>query len=101
MDLVTLDEVIAHLRLPPEPDDQYDIELKISAASAAIVRYLGDSVYVDSEGNVFEDVKIAALFLVGYLYRLRDEDESREFFSGYLPAPVITFLYPLRVPPLG
>jgi hypothetical protein len=105
--LVTDAEVIAHLRLDAVPADLTDIQLKIASASIAIVKYLGEgATFLDENGacvpaDVPEDIKIATLFLVGYLYRLRDEDRYKELQPGYLPTPVLSFLWPYRIPPLG
>jgi hypothetical protein len=105
--LITTDEAISRLRLEEDFLDIADLELTISAASKAIVKYLGEgATFLDEDGecvpaDVPEDIKIAALFLVGYMNRLRDEDQAGEFQPGYLPAPVLSFLWPYRTPPLG
>jgi hypothetical protein len=107
MVLITNQEAIDHLRLDDEPTDLDDLELKIAAASIAIVKYLGaGATFLDDTGeclpaDVPGDIKIAACILVGYLYRLRDEDREKEFHRGYLPDPVVSFLWPYRFPPLG
>lgn len=107
--LVTVDEAIEHLRLDPLGEDETnpDLELKIGAASLAIIKYLGEGAdFIDDEGeyapeDVPEDIKAACLLLTGYLYRLRDEDRDNEFARGYLPRPVMSLLYPYRIPTLG
>lgn len=108
MILLTNEEALEHLRISEAtPDDLDDIVLKMKAASLAIVKYLGEgATFLDEDGDcdpedVPEDIKTAALLLVGYLYRLRDEDRDKEFEKGYLPAPVVCFLWPHRIPPLG
>lgn len=114
--LVSLQEASDHLRRDTTDDDA-DLELKIKAASAAIITYLKTPSFADSSGEVPEDsngvgidipddVKIATLLLVGEFYRNRDGDQNgavdQQFYGyGYLPRPVVALLYPYRVPTLA
>ena len=113
MMLVSLEQARDHLR-SDSVDDSLDLELKIQAASAAVLAYLksGADAFLDTAGEVIVDsagdpvgvpfqVKAAVLLMVGYLYRQRDEDEGEEFEQGYLPRPVTALLYPLRTPALA
>lgn len=123
MMLVTLAEVQAHLRVDTDADAQ-DLQMKTMAASGAVMNYLKSSSpyeleldsngtplldssgrvipVEDSSGNKFVrwEVKAATLMMVGYLYRLRDDNEDA-FERGYLPMPVTALLYPLRHPALA
>lgn len=121
MDLITLQDAKAHLEMDHDDSDA-DIGRMVSEASAAVLNYLDGApigqpmrdeqgvvlrdtsdeiVYVrDSSGElaVRFEVQAATKLMVGYLFRLRDEDEKREFEMGYLPRPVTALLYPLRSP---
>lgn len=111
-DLVTLEQASDHLRRDTTDDDN-DLQLKISAASAAVLNYLkgGADDILDSDGQVPTDsdgepiapfeVKAATLLMVGYLYKDRDSDEDKAYEMGYLPKPVTALLYPLRKPALA
>ena len=105
--LVTDQEALDHLRLDADPPDIYDLQLKIAAASIAVLKYLGEgATFLDEDGecvptDVPGDIKIGTLFLIGYLYRLRDENKDGEFKPGFLPDPVLAFLWPYRTPPMG
>jgi hypothetical protein len=124
MNLVTLEEAKAHLQMDHDEDDLL-ISAQIAAASVAVLNYLkgwpigkpirneqgavildssGDPEYIyDSNGDlvVREEIKAATLFMVGHLYRLRDNNEENAFDRGYLPMPVTALLYPLRDPALA
>jgi hypothetical protein len=119
--LVSLQEARDHLRIDFYPDSDApdmndgteDLALKIYAASAMVLNYLGDSAssFLDSGGQVEQDsagnpivpfeVKAATLMMLGYLWRLRDGDPDKAYEHGYLPMPVISMLYPLRDPALS
>jgi hypothetical protein len=124
MMLVTLQQASDHVRRDTNADDA-DLTLKIHAASGAVLNYLkSGSPYelernssgvivedsagrpipvTDSNGDpvVLFEVRAAVLLMVGYLYRLRDDNEGKAFEPGYLPAPVTALLYPLRDPALA
>jgi len=121
MMLVSLQAASDHLRRDTTADDE-DLELKVHAASSAVLNYLksaspyepkrdssgkvirnsnGDIVpQTDSSGMpiVAYEVRAAVLLMVGYLYKNRDENADGAFEQGYLPKPVTALLYPLRVP---
>lgn len=121
MDLISLEEAKAHLQMDHDESDA-EIQRMIAEASAAVLNYLDGApigqpvrdeqgvvvrdtddevVYLrDSDDNLIVrfEVQAATKLLVGYLFRLRDEDERREFEMGYLPRPVTALLYPLRRP---
>lgn len=109
IELVTLAEAKAHLRVV-QSDEDLDITLRVQAASAAVINYLKDGadVFLDSSGLMIEDssgfpgvpdeVRLAVLYLVGVFYRDRDGQTVADWERGYLPAPVVSLLYPLRSP---
>lgn len=121
MNLVTVEEARIHLEIDTDAHDDW-LATWIPAASAMVRNYMksaslylqdedssgeplfdtnGDPVYViDTSGEpvVRFEVQAATKILLGYLFRQRDEDESREFEPGYLPRPVTAILYPLRMP---
>lgn len=109
--LVTLEAARLHLRRDSDdtgPDP--DLEGLIAGASAAVLGYLKSAAdaFLDTSGNVLVDssgtplvpdvVRSATLIMVGYLDRIRDSDGDEAFRPGYLPAPVMALLYPLRTP---
>lgn len=111
MDLVTIEEAARHLRLD-SPDDDLDLQLKIAAASGAVLTYLKSSVtawILDGELILDENdvpllpvqVKQATLLLLGYFYKDRDENADGAYEMGFLPKPVTALLYPLRDPALA
>lgn len=111
MMLVTLAQAKGHLRVDFNDEDN-DIELKIKAASAAVLNYLksGADSFLDSSGDVIEDsngpivpaeVQAATLQLVGYFWKYRDGTPAGAFQMGYLPPDVTALLYPLRDPALA
>lgn len=113
MKLVTLQQASDHLRRDTSDDDN-DLELKIEAASEAVMAYLksGADVFTDTAGEVPTDsagdplgvprwAQAATLIMLGYLYKLRDNNEDNAFAQGYLPAPVTALLYPHRDPALS
>jgi hypothetical protein len=92
-------------------DEDGILELYISAASRAVVRYLkgnaGELLSIDSPPNsppddlddVPEDIALAVIMLTGIIYRQPDGDDAKAFAEhGYLPRPVTALLYPLRDP---
>lgn len=121
MKYVTLSKLKDHLRIDYDDEDTL-LEGYIEAASAAVKNYLksaspfellrdaDDNPVIDSDGNpeyakdaddnrvISKTVQHATLFLVGYFYADRDNDEGKEFDMGYLPKPVMALLYPLRDP---
>lgn len=123
--LVTLAEAKAHLRVDHDLDDS-DIELKIVAASAAVLQYIGDTQYLfldtggefleltDTSTGTWEDVagsramqtaRQATLLLVGDWFRNREPTPAdvvdARFGYGYLPRAVVALLYPLRDPTIA
>lgn len=113
VDLVTIEQASDHLRRDTE-DDNADLQLKITAASMAVLDYLGEQAdFLDSAGDVPQDssgnptgvpevVQQATLLLVGEMYENRSGDQSAEIDSkygyGYLPPSVIALLYRRRDP---
>ena len=119
MMLVTLEDAKARLRIVHDAED-LDLEMMIQQASAAVMNYLGlpldyytatiassdsDSDLVSSDGTTTRtippEVELATLLLVGILARDRDGVEAKDWEHGYLPKPVMAFLYPLRDPVMG
>lgn len=120
--LVTLDQAKLHCRVDHDLDDD-DILIKIDAASAAVLAYIGDSQYLflDTGGEALEleadtstDVaglralhtaKQATLLLVGDFYRNREPTPAdmvpSNYGYGYLPRAVVALLYPLRDPTIA
>lgn len=110
--LVSLARTKQMLRVDHSDDDAL-LELLIGGASRAVQRYLkgqaGTVLSVDSPPDsppndlsvVNDDVQVAVIMLVGFLYRNPDNDLDGAFERGYLPAPVVTLLYPLRDPALA
>ncbi|WP_460640101.1 head-tail connector protein [Larkinella harenae] len=110
--LVSLQQASDHLRRDTTDDDS-DLELKIHAASAAVINYLkAGATFLDTSGGVPLDtsgnpvgvpyeVQAAVLLMLGVLYRDRDGQEMSQWELGYLPRPVMALLYPLRDPAMS
>ncbi|MEO8466249.1 MAG: head-tail connector protein [Gammaproteobacteria bacterium] len=109
--LVTLDEVKRRLQFNHDADDN-DLMLIIEGASAAVLNYLKvpHTAYDDSSGEVPVDlngtdvpaeVKNAVIMLTGILKRDPSGVNMAEWERGYLPAPVLALLYPLRDPAMS
>ena len=129
MDLVTLHQARAHLRLDEVdsaggPDDAW-LELFIPAASGLVRNYLKQDrnlyewerdshgviildshlepiIALDSAGDpaVRPEVKAATLIYLAYMYRDRDCMEMEKWQQGYPPMPIVGLLYQLRDPAL-
>lgn len=106
IELVTLEEVKAHLRIDYS-DEVLDADLqgKIAAATAAILDFIQGSreLIVDDQGELIEGeplarVKTATLIMVGVLNRVRNGEEETQYRQGYLPFSVTTLIYSLRSP---
>lgn len=108
--LVTLDQAKDHLRIDTDDGDA-DLELKVHAASGAVLNYLkssspyqldenGDPILVDGAPVTKFEVYAATCLMLGYLNRDRDDDSDKAYEQGYLPKPVTALLYPLRDPAL-
>lgn len=115
--LVTLQQARDHLRSDSDADDA-DLTLKIEAASAAVLDYLGEFVPRDSQGDPVTDsqgeivgvkeraltrMKLATLVAVAYFYRERDGSQEHavptQWGYGYaLPQGATALLYSLRKP---
>jgi hypothetical protein len=115
--LVTLDQAKAHLHIVEDDSQDDDITLRIHAASAVVLDYLGDAAYTftDTSGEPLEDssgplpvpyqVQMATLLMVGEFYRNREpattDPVDAKYGYGYLPRSVIALLYPLRTPTIA
>ena len=121
MNFVTLDQVKEHLRIDGNTDDTA-LDMYILAASSSVKNYLKSaSPYAlvldedfnpvfDADGNpeyekdidgnrvISTVVQKATLLMTGYLYLRRDNDDEKDYETGYLPRPVTALLYPLRDP---
>ena len=116
--LVTLDQAKAHLRVQHDDEDD-DITLKIEAASAAVLDYIGDAQYLflDTGGDDLDLLdtsgdqaglraqhlaRQATLMLLGEFFRNREPAATdvvdAKFGYGYLPRAVVALLNSLRTP---
>lgn len=127
MNLITLDEAKAHLRIDYDDDDS-DIERKLQEASAAVLTYLDGAPIGqpkrDEQGEILRtpegevdylrdgdelvvryEIKAAVKLLLGELYKNREGEQDGEIPSqwgyGYLPRSVVSLLYPLRHPSMA
>jgi hypothetical protein len=120
-DLVTLDEAKLHCRLDHDFDDDA-MAIYISAASSAVLEYIGDRQYwfLDTGGDELDledttaDVagarakqvcRQATLLLIDDFYRNKSPTPSdvvdSRFGYGYLPRAIVALLYPLRDPTIS
>lgn len=103
--LVTVEQFKARARIDHDIED-VDLGLLIEGASGAILDYLklDPHHYDDSFGDpvdVEPQVQNAVLLLAGILSKDRDGTSMKDWEPGYLPAPVMALLYPLRDPALA
>ena len=119
MKLITREQAREHLR-SDDTDDDADLDLKIEAASAAVLRYVTASRWeperdedglpvLDADGNetpaldgdgkkmVRTELKMGTLLMVAYLYNERD-GSNKNGDPHFLPAGVTAILYDLRKP---
>jgi hypothetical protein len=101
---VTLEQAKLHLRIDDDYGDS-DLQLKISAGSAALLAYIQgsrDKVVSDDgeliEGDELERMRTALLVLLGYLDRNRGGEEEEKLKHGELPFSVSMLVYDLRRP---
>ena len=90
---VTLEEVKHHLRYDDDANDTTLI-MYIKAAESAIGRYITEE--IPAEGT--DGIKVAALMLIGYFDENRNAGKDTPTNGNYLPAPVVSMLYPYRKP---
>lgn len=118
--LVTLEQAKEHLRVDHTLDDA-DIDLKMQAASAVVLQYIGDAQYLfldtggdllalDTSTSALEDVtglrvqrtaQQATLLLLGDMYRHRGAHEITSAPGTDLPIAVAALLRPYRTPTLA
>lgn len=107
--LVTIQQVKQALRIDENDDDEI-LTLMISAASRRVIQHLKAQAQVlldlDSGGDpvsagVPDEVALATIMLVGYLFKNLDQDPEGDFHLGKLPLPVKSILYMLRDPALA
>lgn len=98
MALTTLSEVKDALVVDSTDDDAL-LGLLMDAASEAVVNYL--KVDAGSLDPVPAVVKVATIMLTAFLYNNRNHNPDETFRPGYLPAPVVSLLYPLRDPSIA
>lgn len=114
-DLVTLKQARDQLRMEAGGDDE-DLQLKITAASEMVLRYLGKGAdaFLQEDGTVATDaqgkpqgipatVQLATLVTVNYLVRERDGSQKNavdpQHGYGYaLPKSAVSMLYSMRRP---
>lgn len=113
--LVTLEEAVAHLKLPSiltlsaDDPDRDDLELKIEAATDLVLTYIwrDDDDWVDTMiawtgTTVPRQIKAAILVQLGELYRFRGDDiadtagPTRQ--HGFLSPQVTAYLHRYRDP---
>lgn len=118
--IVALEEAKAHLRVTEDSEDGYIAGL-CAAASAAVLRYIGDnaSSFLDTSGeaspildssdlivsyDIPADIRHASLILIGEWFKNREAEQDgavdSQYGYGYLPRPVVALLYPYRTPVL-
>ena len=93
--LLTLNEIKQHLRYD-EDDDSNDLVLTgyIMAAEAAIKNFIRSDIDV----NTKDDIKIAAMLLVGFFDLYRNAEVTTNHNPNYMPYPVLYLLTQYRQP---
>jgi uncharacterized phage protein (predicted DNA packaging) len=101
IDYTTLEATKSALRIDHDDDDA-NLSLLITASTRMVASYL-KAAAPDPEflSEVSEEIQVATIMLVGYLYANPDSNPDKAFDPGYLPAPVQSILYPLRTPTLS
>ena len=96
-DIVTLEEVKAHVEVDHDLDDDL-LDEKRLAAEAAVIDYLeNDELAYGAESA--PQVREAVLQLVATLYRYRDDPTmDNKILHGFLPFSVTMLIYRLRDP---
>jgi Phage gp6-like head-tail connector protein len=109
IELATLDDTKKALNIWENDDDEI-LALYLKAASKAVTNYLKGQVFkvigdIGPDGQpiglVPEEVQLATIMMVGFVYRDPDGNDSKEWDRGYLPRPVTALLYPLRDPAIN
>jgi hypothetical protein len=109
--LVTLDQFVAHAKLPPPPaGGDADLQAKIDAASEWVCHHIADR-YPDDPAWVTTiegwtpatappRIRLAVLELTSYLVRYLGDDSGTDqpVTLGYLPIPVSNLLAEYRAP---
>jgi len=107
--LVSLARAKSHLRITGTDDDS-DVELKLKAASRAVLRYIdSDQDFLDTFGEpdeesdgvalgIPDDIQAATLLLLGDLYKEREGVNASQWEHGFLPVAVVSLLYSYRTP---
>src|SRR5262245_18451710 len=108
--LVTMNEGIAHLRLPdPGSPEDSDLQAKLDAAEAIVLNYIertsdpdwSDEIASWDETTVLMGIKQAILIHFGELYRFRGDDAAAEASKpdhGFLSRSVVSLLHRYRDP---
>lgn len=113
MKLVTRAQARAQLMSDTDADDTH-LELLIESASRFVMNYVNVNIddFTDSAGepysfdtsgdplNIPRDIQLATLYLIGWFYRNRDNDEGQEW-SGFMPAPARVLLSAYHDPTLA
>ncbi|KFI30965.1 hypothetical protein CG51_05845 [Haematobacter missouriensis] len=96
-DLVTVDEAKALLQILHNEDDA-SIGLLVSAVSDRLLEYVKAT---ETPDPIPPEMKVAAIFWVGLLYKTPDSDPDGLMPDNYPPAAVRAMIYPRRTPTLA
>ena len=117
--LVTLDQVVAHLKIPapvlgsPPSAEQLDLQQKLDAATQLVCEHIADRQPPDDAWVATIEawttttapplVALAVLELTSYVTRYRGDDgwSEQPMTPGYLPTPVMNLLVRYRSPVLA
>lgn len=95
--IVTLEQAKAHLRIDHDSLDA-DIKLKLAGAEARILHHLDGLDLNKLKPDEIAIIRAAVLNLVGWLDRIRANEEATGDERFWLPATVHQLLMPLRQP---
>jgi hypothetical protein len=99
-EIVSIDEAKKWMRIDGTAMDA-DIELALAGATASVYAYLKrPEPYTESDPAPANVVQ-AIVLLAGMFVRDPDIADAASWQAGYLPAPVVSILYPLRDPALS
>jgi hypothetical protein len=98
--IVSIDQAKLWLRVDGTAMDA-DIELAIAGATASIYTYLKRPAPYSESDPAPANVVQAIVLLAGMFIRDPDIADAASWQAGYLPAPIVSILYPLRDPALS
>ena len=99
-EIVSIEQAKEWLRIDGTAMDA-DVELAVAGATASVYAYLKRPGPYTEEDPAPDNVRQAVVLLAGMFIRDPDIADAASWQAGYLPAPIVSILYPLRDPALS